>query len=293
MYPLPKTESHYQYILTMIDRFTRYAAAVPLKTNTAKDITLSFANEGVYRHGVPETILSDNGTQFKGKERLVTIAVDRKLDFVNNDLLTSFLPAIVASYNVTPNKMSKVSPHELYGEKFYLVPDMKLQLTKKEHRYEYESLHEYKCTLQRQLQLVREGALSAQRNYNNKRIQFENKNKHKDNFGVCDSVLLFVCDQRVGNKSKLLPKIKSEHGLEKIVHVSKLRTLHVEHENKELETMTAQKLHPLESEVKSNRHLRSVDMLPQLEKIDKSHQSLKSLNSSPPPLEPLNKAEEV
>ncbi|ETO35932.1 hypothetical protein RFI_01129 [Reticulomyxa filosa] len=151
--PLPKTELGHQYNLTIIDRFTRYAAAVSLKTNTSKDITLSFANEWIYCHGVPETILSDNGTQFKGKianlmsrlmgvkqlltsshhpqtngmlerfrryvkERLVTIAVDRNLDFTNNGDWTLFLPAIVASYNVTPNKMSKVSPHELvYGEK--------------------------------------------------------------------------------------------------------------------------------------------------------------------------------
>ncbi|ETO15575.1 hypothetical protein RFI_21787 [Reticulomyxa filosa] len=139
-----------------------------------------------------------------------------------------------------------------------MVPDVKLQFVGKDEKM-HESLHEYKCTLQKQLQLVMDGALSAQKKYNRKRIRYENKNKHKDNFEIGDSVLLFVGDRIVGNKSKLLPKfvgpytiiqrmglvtlkIKSEHGFEKAVQVSKLRKLYIENENKESETLHEQKL---------------------------------------------------
>ena len=61
--PLPETETGYQYILTILDRFTHYVSAIPLRTQTAKEVALTFFNEWICKHGVPETILSDNATQ--------------------------------------------------------------------------------------------------------------------------------------------------------------------------------------------------------------------------------------
>ncbi|ETO02959.1 hypothetical protein RFI_34451 [Reticulomyxa filosa] len=65
--PLPETEDCYRYVMAMMDRFTRYVEAVPMKTQLAKEIALTFVNEWIFRHGVPETILSDNTLQFRGK----------------------------------------------------------------------------------------------------------------------------------------------------------------------------------------------------------------------------------
>ncbi|ETO04417.1 hypothetical protein RFI_32980, partial [Reticulomyxa filosa] len=275
--PLPHTKSGYQYILTIMDRFTRYVSAIPLKTNTAIEVTLAFVNEWIYKHGTPATILSDNGTQFTCriadtmskmmkikhlftssyhpqtngmierfhrylKERLVTICVDRDLDFTECSDWSIFLPAIATSYNISPNKMSNLSPHELK-------------------------------------------ALLMQKTYDSKRKIFENKNKFKDNFSVGDSVLLFVGDQRVGNKAKLLPKfvgpytiiqrlgpvtlkIESEQGFQKIVHVSKVRTLNTEDNTLE----------------KDDKEHASEDV-PHLETIDSSSPPLENLNASPSSLE--------
>ncbi|ETO13166.1 hypothetical protein RFI_24211 [Reticulomyxa filosa] len=65
------------------------------------------------------------------KEQLVTICVDRDLDFTYCSDWPIFLPAIVTSYNITPNKMLKLSPHELvYGQKFNLTAYVKLNLPK-------------------------------------------------------------------------------------------------------------------------------------------------------------------
>ncbi|ETO05178.1 hypothetical protein RFI_32218, partial [Reticulomyxa filosa] len=275
--PLPEAENGYQYIFTMIDRFTRYVAAVPLKTSTAKEVTLAFTNEWIYRHGIPETILSDNGAQFTGKvaecmseimgikqaftssyhpqtngmlERFHRYLKKRLgLDITDNCEWTLFLPAIVTSYNIAPNKMTMVSPHELiYGEKFKLITDNTLKVFNGKKDSDYESLHEYKGTLQKQLKILRDGALKTQSVYDTKRKRFENKLKHKDNFEIGDSALLFVGDQRVGNKAKLLPKfvgpytviqrmspvtlrIQSEKGFQKTVHASKIRKLNMEDKN--------------------------------------------------------------
>ncbi|ETN97197.1 hypothetical protein RFI_40333, partial [Reticulomyxa filosa] len=64
---LPETEDGYRYVMTMMDRFTRYVEEVPMKTQLAKEITLTFVNEWIFRHGMPETILSDNALQLRGK----------------------------------------------------------------------------------------------------------------------------------------------------------------------------------------------------------------------------------
>ncbi|ETO01895.1 hypothetical protein RFI_35546 [Reticulomyxa filosa] len=118
----------------------------------------------------------------------------------------------------------------------------------------YEPLQEYKCTTQKQFQFVSDEALLAQRKYNTDRIRYS--------FEIGDSVLLFVGDQIVCIKSKLLPKfvcpytisqrmgpltlkITSEHSFEKVVHVSKLRKLYIENGNNESEAL-AEELPPFE-----------------------------------------------
>ncbi|ETN97966.1 hypothetical protein RFI_39556, partial [Reticulomyxa filosa] len=233
------------------------------------------------------------------KERLVTICVDRDLDFTECSDWSIFLPAIATSYNISPNKMSNLSPHELvYGQKF--------NLTK---------------------------ALLMQKTYDSKRKIFENKNKFKDNFSVGDSVLLFVGDQRVGNKAKLLPKfvgpytiiqrlgpvtlkIESEQGFQKIVHVSKVRKLNIEdktpekddkeHSNEDvpqLETIDSSPP-PLENLNASPSFLENSKVTPPLlqnlytsppplESLSASSQSLKNSSALPPPLESWNNLEKV
>ncbi|ETN99144.1 hypothetical protein RFI_38336 [Reticulomyxa filosa] len=80
----------------------------------------------------------------------------------------------------------------------------------------YEPLHEYKCTLRKQLQFVSDGALLAQRKYNTK---------------------------------------SRANSFEKIVHVSKLLKLYIENENKESGALFEQEFLPLEPLDKSNMPL--------------------------------------
>lgn len=59
-------EAHdgYRYILTMIDRTTRWPEAMPMKDITTSSIARAFIQSWIQRFGVPDTLVSDQGAQF-------------------------------------------------------------------------------------------------------------------------------------------------------------------------------------------------------------------------------------
>ena len=61
--PLPSSHG-FSYLLTMIDRTTRWPEAVPLSSITAESCIQAFISTWVSRFGVPSTLTSDRGSQF-------------------------------------------------------------------------------------------------------------------------------------------------------------------------------------------------------------------------------------
>jgi cleavage and polyadenylation specificity factor subunit 1 len=62
--PLPNSNG-FSYILTMIDRNTRWPEAFPLRTITTETIVDHFINHWVARFGIPKRIITDQGRQFE------------------------------------------------------------------------------------------------------------------------------------------------------------------------------------------------------------------------------------
>lgn len=64
--PLPASEG-YCYCLTMIDRFSRWPEAVPIKDTSAQTIARAFFDSWISRYGTPKVLTSDQGAQFESR----------------------------------------------------------------------------------------------------------------------------------------------------------------------------------------------------------------------------------
>ena len=77
--PLPRTASGNRYILTMMCLFTKYLEAIPLRW--VDNVTVLEAMLEIFsRHGVPQTILTDQGSVFMSgltKQLCKTLEIDR------------------------------------------------------------------------------------------------------------------------------------------------------------------------------------------------------------------------
>jgi hypothetical protein len=66
--PLPKSSrGNHTYLLVAIDKFSKWIKAV-LVTNQEAITVVKFFESIVYRYGVPNSIITDNGTNFTAGE---------------------------------------------------------------------------------------------------------------------------------------------------------------------------------------------------------------------------------
>ena len=65
MGPLPRSKRGNQYVLVIVDHFTKWTEAMPMPNQEAITVARKFFSEFICRFGVPYEILTDQGTQFQ------------------------------------------------------------------------------------------------------------------------------------------------------------------------------------------------------------------------------------
>ena len=137
-----------RFILTCIDRFSRWVEAIPMEDSTAETTLRSFLAGWVARFGAPVNIITDRGVQFESalwREALKTLGTKRcrttsyhpqsngLIERVHRRLKEGFktqpethswadaLPMILLYLHVTPATDTNTSPAEyIYGEELRL-----------------------------------------------------------------------------------------------------------------------------------------------------------------------------
>jgi transposase InsO family protein len=76
----PLFSQGHQYILTIIDYFTKWVEVIPMKSVTSKDVINFIKEHIIHRFGIPQTITTDGGSVFISEEfRKFTADVGIKL----------------------------------------------------------------------------------------------------------------------------------------------------------------------------------------------------------------------
>jgi transposase InsO family protein len=60
----PPSSKGHQYILAIMDYFTKWVEAIPMKTVTLKDVINFIKEHVIHRFGIPQTIMTDGGLVF-------------------------------------------------------------------------------------------------------------------------------------------------------------------------------------------------------------------------------------
>jgi transposase InsO family protein len=67
--PLRQASGGFTHLLVAVDKFSKWIEAQPI-INICSEEAVSFFTDIIYRFGIPNTIITDNSTQFTGKKFL-------------------------------------------------------------------------------------------------------------------------------------------------------------------------------------------------------------------------------
>ena len=235
---LPPTPFGNVYLLTMMDRFTRLAHAVPLKTDDAESVTKQFLEHWVLVYGPPESLITDRGSTFMSKlmksvtgvwgikhkytspyhpetdgaverwhgwlkERLVLKSLEQNLDLQSGDYWDVIASSIAFAYNITPHSATRFSPYELvFGKQARLPLDWNLSLLN-DVPTDTVDLKQYRQQLLFRMKVIRNTANENQTVYDARKKRQADKHRHSQSFGIGTLVRYNVSARNVGNKRKL------------------------------------------------------------------------------------------
>ena len=176
----PRSSRGNEYIITVIDIFSKWAEAYPVTSHTAPVVARTLMNNFFSRYGMPKRLLTDQGKQFESqlfKELCKRMEIEKirtspykpstngyieRFHRTLNSMLAKVvaqnqrdwdekLPSIMAAYRAAKHESTGYTPNFLVLSRENRAPvDLVLGAVTGEEEH-YESLDDYVCEMQRRL----------------------------------------------------------------------------------------------------------------------------------------------
>jgi hypothetical protein len=228
--PLTQTLDGNRYILTFQDELSKYTLAIPIERQDAVTIAKVFVEEVILKFGIPQMILTDQGSNFMSEiftnvckllkikkikctayhpetngalERTHRVLVEYLRCFILEDQSNwdKWLPYATFVFNTTPHTATGFTPHELMFGRKPNIPGL-LQKEPPETQYAYES---YVRELQSRLQSSYQTAKVNLESQKERSKNYHDRNINTPLFTIGDKVLLHDEKVRRGRSAKLSP----------------------------------------------------------------------------------------
>ena len=249
--PLPEAAEGYKYILTMIDRFSKWAMYAPTRTATAKEVAFIFFQRWICSMGTPKRLITDRGSNFVGhlfkhfnqlfgitptftsaynprangqierihgplKKGLRDICLDKSINIFKGIDWDIFLPAIQASYNNHTHPATGYTPYEIiHGRPFEFLPPH--HITDLEYNKLSDNIKQYMEQIKTQIKIVQAQVKENQKKYDKKRFATTNKNRYPNPFEIGDLVRIDRSHLLEGNDKSLGVKFTGPYTVSRIL----------------------------------------------------------------------------
>jgi len=228
--PLTPTLQDNKYLLTFQDELSKFTIAIPLRQQDAMTIARAFVEEIVLKFGIPQVLLTDQGSNFLSElfsnvckllrvKRVKTSAYHPASNGAlerSHRVLVEYLRCYILEnqtdwdqwisyatfvFNTTPHTSTGFTPHELLFGRKPNIPGL-LQKEPVELRYNYES---YVQELQSRLQTCYEVAKTNLNAKKERSKEYYDRNTNVPLFAIGEKVLLHDEKVRRGRSAKLSP----------------------------------------------------------------------------------------
>lgn len=234
--PFPPTMDGHTHVLVVVDKFTRYAEAFPIKDETTKTIAMKIIECIVCRYGLVTEITSDNGPGFVshlaqdiykelGIKRVMTTphhpqangVVERLNGTIKNTLKLwcneeqdnwdVLLPYALFAYNTSFHSFIQEVPHYVNHGWDPLLP---VDIATGQRKENHSNVHEYATNIAQQLYDVHKRVGEIMQQVNDDRSE-EWEQPQLTTFSVGDEVYLFDPTTYEGLSSKLVNRWKGPY----------------------------------------------------------------------------------
>jgi transposase InsO family protein len=231
--PFPMSDGGYRYILTIVDRYTRYAEAIPVADTSATTTAQAIVKHIICRYGMFDVLLSDRGPSFTseifkhvmqqfGVKHIKTTAYHPKsngaIERFNKTLKKMLklwvnrqhtdwdvlLPFALFAYNSSVHSTLKETPFYL---NFARQPRTITDVLTNDDLLQRKTVHAYAHEVVERLKTVHEQVIDILQSVNDKRQQhIDNDDIDVDVITAGDSVFLYDETTPVNRSRKLIKR---------------------------------------------------------------------------------------